>query len=366
MIVSFFLGFYYMVCIGVLLFNFRHVFSSHLTRARLILHKEHYLALFRYLSEQEQAEAPEAEIVHSLCSPLHLIAFQLAADAFEAADAAAAAAVRPALARYLQKSCRYYVNRPAAVQACYSLSVTRFQVMEYAPSEAVTAFLLKQIREGPRCCNVENSLRALCSAGQVPLMLAAFAELNKAYCAPLSEAALVDSLLTFAQPDALIAPLWELFSGYRIELQRSLLAYICAASGSWGAQILALLAAADDSALQISCVRYLGRYPDERFLPALYHLAEESETTAEEVAAACADVLAAYPCEETLRRLKHMLYSQSWPVRSSAAASLQKLCPAREELQDILTGADCAAKALLQYHLGIAPETEAAKEMATT
>lgn len=82
MIVSFFLGFYYMVCIGVLLFNFRHVFSSHLTRARLILHKEHYLALFRYLSEQEQDEALEAEIVHSLRSPLHLIAFQLAADAF--------------------------------------------------------------------------------------------------------------------------------------------------------------------------------------------------------------------------------------------------------------------------------------------
>ena len=122
-----------------------------------------------------------------------------------------------------------------------------------------------------------------------------------------------------------------------------------------------------DLELQIACLRYLGKYPENRFFSILRKLAKEGETTTPwEITAVCASELASYPCDETISLLIQMLYSKNWYVRNNAASSLKKLRPTLKELQEILDGNDRFAKEILQYYFDLSPEKEIRKGVAPT
>lgn len=122
--------------------------------------------------------------------------------------------------------------------------------------------------------------------------------------------------------------------------------------------MLSLLRETDELETKIACLRYFGRYPDERFRAPLYRLTEKSGEAEWELCAVCMTVLASYPGEETLSLLKRGLRSQNWYVRYNAALSLRALEVGAEQVQDVLTGDDRFAREMLQYRLGLGEETE--------
>lgn len=136
-------------------------------------------------------------------------------------------------------------------------------------------------------------------------------------------------------------------------------------SGAWSAQMLALLEQTDELETKIACLRYFGKYPNERLRARLYRITEESGAAEWEICAVCMSVLASYPGEETLRLLKSGLCSRNWYVRYNAALSLRALKVSAEQMQDILNGNDRFAKEMLQYRLGFQPEAENRSETET-
>lgn len=368
MIVAIVLGFYVLVCVSVVLFNCWKVVSEKLYRRSFERRKENCLLWLRDIAERHTPLLPDEqrtlaeELARSLRSNHAVLAFHAAMEDAEKSDPKTFEGALPLVAEVIQRLYPFYADRSAQKQAYYSFLVTRFQMMNYAPSERVTAYLLEQIRAAKSLYNLENALRAVYSSGQLSLVLRALRTLDGKDGILLHEKLLVDGLLTFEDREALIAALWEQFPLCSTQMCRLLLDYIRFASGAWGEQMLALLERTDELEIRIACLRYLGKYPDERFRVPIYRLTEESRSAEWELCAVCMTALAAYPGDETLRLLKQGLCSQNWYVRYNAALSLRVLAVGTEQLQDILTGDDRYAREMLQYRLGLTAAAETEKE----
>lgn len=367
MIVPIVLGFYVLVCVGVVIFNCWKVVSEKVYRRSFERRKEDDIRWFEDLrsfpvppTADEQAEMAE-HMTHSLRSNRAVLAFDAAMEEAEAADSAAFRVYIPLIAEIILRLYPRYADQNARKQAYYSYLLARFQVMRCAPSERVADWLFEQIREAKSLYNLENALRAVYASAQIPLTLRALRTLDGTDGICLHEKLLVDGLLTFGDNDALIAELWKELPLYSAQMRRFLLDYIRFASGAWRKEVLALLEQTDETETRIACLRYFGKYPDERFRAVLYRITEEAGAEWE-LCAVCMTVLAAYPGERTLTLLKTGLCSRNWYVRYNAALSLRALKPGAEQMQDILTGGDRYAREMLQYCLGLAAQAEAERE----
>lgn len=369
MIVPVILGFYFAVCISVLLFNVWKVLSERFFRWRMVHWQQKYR--FWFLNEAvcynelsaEQQEKITVKTVRTLRSDKNLMAFHFTADQLELEMPGIFAEHTELLAKIIQRAFPYYAKKADTRQAYYSFVITRFQVMKYAPSEAVTSFLMEQIRGKQSIYNLENALRAIYSSGQVAFVMEALELLDGAGEIRIHEKLLADGLLTFEDSDKLISAIWQRFPHYGAEMQKLLLNYIRFASGNWGSEIVELLRSTEDTENKIACLRYFGKYPEERFRFVVYSVLNESDKQQWEIFAVCMSVLAGYPGAETVEYLKNGLRSLNWHVRYNAAVSLKKLNVPPEDLQDIFYGNDRYAKEMLQYHLGITDKTE--KEVST-
>lgn len=367
MIVPIVLGFYVLVCISVVLFNCWKVVSEKVYRRSFERRKKKYLRWFwgvknrtAPLSPAEREKLAE-KMARSLRSNRIVLAFHAAMEEAEASAREAFCEALPLSAEIIRRLYPRYAGAGSRKQAYYSYLLARFQVMRYAPSERIADWLLRQIREAKSLYNLENALRAVYASAQIPLTLRALRALDGTDGILLHEKLLVDGLLTFDDRDALIAALWEEMPQYSTQMRKLLLDYIRFASGLWGREMLTLLEQTDETETRIACLRYFGKYPDERFRAALYRLTEESGEEWE-LRAVCMTVLAAYPGEETLRLLKDGLHSRRWYVRYNAALSLRVLKADEEQLRDVLTGGDRYAREMLQYRLGLTAPAETEKE----
>ena len=88
---------------------------------------------------------------------------------------------------------------------------------------------------------------------------------------------LTDGLLSFDKKEELIPLLWKKLSEFHPRMQVSLLDYIRYASSNWKDEMLSMLETSQDMEIQIACVRYFGRYQDERSVSFLLHHAEEEK-----------------------------------------------------------------------------------------
>lgn len=355
MIIPGVLVFYFLVCSSVLLFNFWNLISGRLVQWRTERWKQYYQRWMekeqgRYnQSSLEEKDKMISEIAKELSHINRLMALYLAVEEMKDEDKKKC---MPIIARIVQRILPYYKKSTDRGQAYYSFLLAHFEVMKYAPSEAITAFLMGQIRSKKSLYNLENALRAVYSSGDVELVLNAVELLDGSGTISIHEKLLVDGMLTFSRPDALILEFWKQFPHYSERMQKILLNYIRFASGKWGNRMLELLRTTSILENQIACVRYFARYPEERFRNVLYEIAEEDETEWE-LCAVCGSALASYAGEKTVRILKKMLCSPNWYVRYNAALSLRRLNVKQEELQDILEGSDRYAKEMLKYRFGI-------------
>lgn len=140
-------------------------------------------------------------------------------------------------------------------------------------------------------------------------------------------------------------------SEFHPRMQVNLLDYIRYASSNWKDEMLSMLETSQDMEIQIACVRYFGRYQDERSVSFLLHHAEEEKEGFWELQNACISALAVYPGPQTLEILKKETSSKNWYVRYNAAKSLAVLNTDRDALADILQGNDRYAKEMLEYQL---------------
>lgn len=366
MIVPVVLGFYCVVCVSVVLFNCWKVAWDALSRRRFERLRLYYRLWFWRFGRDMAALPPHEreEAALAMARELHahgrLTAFHAAMDEIEADSPKIAAECMPLLAEIVQGLLTWYGERSERKQAYYTYLVTRFQVMYHAPSQRLTAFLLRQIGEAKSIYNIENALRAIYSAGDVALVLKALELLDGAEGVFIHEKLLVDGLLTFEPRDELIAALWPRMAHYGTQMHELLLDYIRFASGAWREEMLALLRSTEELEVRIACFRYFGRYPDERVRPLLYEVGREADAPQWELCAVCMTVLSAYPEGETVEILKRGLRSRNWYVRYNAALSLQELKVDAALVRDVLEGDDRYAKEMLQYRLGLCGEEKEA------
>ncbi len=370
MIVPVVLGFYIFICISVVLFNCWKLISGKLLGWRFRQRKRWFWRCFLQQARNWQAlpehrqELQRSRMARRLRRSGSMMAFHSAMDEIHKQLPRQYEVCLPFTAGIVQAVLPYYAGKAGMKQAYYSFLVTRFQLMRYAPSERLTAFLLDQVREEKGLYNLENALRAIYSSNQPPLVLEALRALDGADDIFIHEKLLVDGLLTFEDRDGLIALLWQCFSSFGSQMQGLLLDYIRFASGAWRDQMLSLAQGTQELEVKIACLRYFGRYPDERMRTMLYQLAADANAAEWELCAVCMMVLAAYPGEATIALLKGGLRSRNWYVRYNAALSLRSLNVGVEQVLDVLEGDDRYAREMLQYRLELRPEELAAAQAA--
>lgn len=357
MIVPVILGFYFVVCISIVLFNVWNLISGYILQKQFLRRKQTFL---HWISESDpQAPGGMVQVrkrfFKTLRSSLALLTFHAALEDLETATPDQFAALMPWIAELLQDLFPFYEGKSEAKRAYYSYLLSHFQVLKHRSSEPILSFLQKQLQEDQSLYSQENALRAIYSSGQASLVCTTLIQLNDQQNRRIHPKILVEGLLTFDKPDELIHLLWEIFPQFCEEMRVALLDYMRFASGAWKTEMLDLISSADTRETQIACLRYFGKYPDHRFRPILQKLAEQDKGVDWELRAVCMTVLVSYPGKDTISWLKEGLSSRNWYIRSNAADSLRKLSVYPEMVQDILEGSDQYAKQMLQYRLQAEP-----------
>ena len=141
----------------------------------------------------------------------------------------------------------------------------------------------------------ENALRALYSSEDIHAVVQALTFLDANEQLLPHKKILTDGLLSFDKKEELIPLLWKKMSEFHPRMQVTLLDYIRYASSNWKDEMLSMLETSQDMEIQITCVRYFGRYQDERSVSFLLHHAEEEKEGIWELQNACVSALAMYP-----------------------------------------------------------------------
>lgn len=203
-------------------------------------------------------------------------------------------------------------------------------------------------------CRV-NALKALCALGDEEILLDTLLRLSPEEDgdAPMHEKIIVEALLGYAWDSRrLISLIWSRFERFPTATQRALLDYIRFQSGEYKDEMLdILLDGSRDKELRFSAIRYFGRYPDERALPALLGFVEDAAPSHWEYAAIAATSLTGYPGEEAVGALTSALGSPNWYVRYNSASSLEKLGFTYEDLLASPVSGDRYAREMLIYML---------------
>lgn len=359
MIVNIVLGLYFAVCIGVVLFNCHKLLSEIVGRKMFERTKNEYMRwvcgdgieLTTLPSKQQENEIKK--ISEKLSSIKRMMAFNAAIDELEKTDKQAVDECLPLIARIMQGAFPFYAFKSYTKQAYYSFLITRFRVMQYVPAKTISRYLIEQIRQDKNIYNLENALRAVYSSGQTDLVMEALSVLDGTEDVRIHEKLLVDGLLTFKECDTLIEAIWGQLSRYSPEMRKMLLGYIRLASGNWKDNMIELLNETDEMETKIACMRYFGKYKDNRILPLLCDIGENPDEGEWELSAVCMSVMSTYTGSEIIRLLKKGLCSRNWYVRYNAAVSLHAMNVDEDQIRDIMNGEDKFAKEMLQYRLEI-------------
>ena len=238
-------------------------------------------------------------------------------------------------------------------KACLAYVFAIFHMTKFQAKEIVFPFLFDLLGNKSLYCR-ENALRALYSSEDIHAVMQALEFLNANEQLLPHKKILTDGLLSFDKKEELIPLLWKKLSEFHPRMQVNLLDYIRYASSNWKDEMLSMLETSQDMEIQIACVRYFGRYQDERSVSFLLHHAKEEKEGVWELQNACISALAVYPGPQTLEILKKEISSKNWYVRHNAAKSLAVLNTDRDALADILQGNDRYAKEMLEYQLDAA------------
>lgn len=247
-----------------------------------------------------------------------------------------------------------YQKKNELKAAYFSYILQKYAIIRNKNIKSVNEVLLGYIKKSNLYCR-ENALKALYSTGSVEYVMKALKLLEYDRNTYHSPKLLSDGLLTFAgSHEALIAEIWNQFSIFSVENKVALLNYIRFYSGAYGEKMLDVLKEeAQDAEVHYACIRYFGKYPDDKAYPLLVAYVEHEEERPWEYAAVAAAALSVYPGQQTIDALKKGLCSRNWYVRLNAAKSLNALGMEYKDLKDVFEGDDQYAKEILFYQLDV-------------
>lgn len=231
----------------------------------------------------------------------------------------------------------------------YTLRV--FQQMSGNTPEKISDILLSALREPNTYCR-ENALQAIYRSGETGLVVRAL-EIMDSEGINHNKKLLCDGLLAFTgDKNELMDRLWDVFETFQPAMQVVILDYIRFCAPSHKDRLLSILTDEKRSPeLRFSCIRYFGKYPDEKAYPVLLDMAGNPANLRWEYPAIACTSLASYPGEKTLEVLKKALYVSNWYVRYNAAESLAKLGVGYVDLIEVIDGNDRYAREILQFQL---------------
>ncbi len=201
----------------------------------------------------------------------------------------------------------------------------------------------------------ENALRALYALGDAEAVADAI-RLLSSDAEVHNEKLLADGMNSFrGDRKALANALMERFDRYDDHSQSAVITFFTVADfHDWDGFFKERLAGSDISLDQrCDILRLLLRVPSEDTKRLLVDtLRDKGKAEDWQTAAVAATGLSAYPGDdEVFRALRSGITSPAWDVRKNCAATLVKLAPPKESLEEILNGDDAFAADALRYAL---------------
>ena len=351
MIAQLVIVFYFIVCVGIIIFN---CFTEIISRYRSCVLKrreQRYCEEYRQLFSENITENKKQEkrLVKELHSASRLLTFSEALSKVENSMPEQFQQGIASVSRLMEELIPVYKRKPDMEKACLAYVFAIFHMTKFQAKEIVFPFLFDLLGNKSLYCR-ENALRALYSSEDIQAVMQALTFLDANEQLLPHKKILADGLLSFDKKEELIPLLWKKLSEFHPRMQVSLLDIFDMHRQTGRNEMLSMLETSQDMEIQIACVRYFGRYQDERSVSFLLHHAEEERKGSGNCRMPVFLLLLCIPDRRHWKILKKRL-PVNWYVRYNAAKSLAVLNTDRDALADILQGNDRYAKEMLEYQL---------------
>lgn len=265
MIAQLVIVFYFIVCVGIIIFNcFTEIISRYrscVLKRREQRYCEEYRQLF--LENITENKKQEKRLVKELHSTSRLLTFSEALSKVENSMPEQFQQGIASVSRLMEELISVYKKKSDMEKACLAYVFAIFHMTKFQAKEIVFPFLFDLLGHKSLYCR-ENALRALYSSEDIHAVMQALTFLDANEQLLPHKKILTDGLLSFDKKEELIPLLWKKMSEFHPRMQVALLDYIRYASSNWKDEMLSMLETSQDMEIQIACVRYFGRYQDEK------------------------------------------------------------------------------------------------------
>lgn len=353
------IGFYMLVCVSMIVFNFGFLANENVQNKRLERKRRRLTAQLNALVESGGAtETHLKALERSLKLLSGLESFNSALEGFREENPQECQRYLQDIAPVLERLVHWYSTKSDLRFAFFSFIVGKWYAKRPADSRLVET-LLAAVRTRPFYAR-QNALMALATIGGAQSLADAVVDIGhvKTFHHPKL---LTEALLAYPGDRAELArELTARFSEFRPDIQAAIInfgrmadiVYLDEEDRTGRRQRLKSLMTnpKTDIEVRLACIRFFTRDPWNDVAGDLIDFAAHDEAESWECAAVAASALAKYPGEQTVAVLKACLSSRVWHVRHNAARSLRTLGVRIDELQDVLGAGDRFAKDTVLYH----------------
>ena len=234
MIAQFVIVFYFIVCVGIILFNcFTEIISRYrscVLKRREQRYCEEYRQLF--LENITENKKQEKRLVKELHSTSRLLTFSEALYEIENSMPEQFQQGIASVSRLMEELIPVYKRKSDMEKACVAYVFAIFHMTKFQAKEIVFPFLFDLLGNKSLYCR-ENALRALYSSEDIHAVMQALTFLDANEQLLLHKKILADGLLSFDKKEELISLLWKKMSEFHPMMQVTLLDYIRYASPNW-------------------------------------------------------------------------------------------------------------------------------------
>lgn len=227
MIAQLVIAFYFIVCVGIILFNcFTEIISRYrscVLKRREQRYCEEYRQLF--LENITENKKQEKRLVKELHSTSRLLTFSEALYKVENSMPEQFQQGIASVSRLMEELIPVYERKSDMEKACLAYVFAIFHMTKFQAKEIVFPFLFDLLGNKSLYCR-ENALRALYSSEDIHAVMQALTFLDANEQLLPHEKILADGLLSFDKKEELIPLLWKKMSEFHPRMQVSLLDYI--------------------------------------------------------------------------------------------------------------------------------------------
>ena len=224
MIAQLVIVFYFIVCVGIIIFN---CFTEIISRYRSCVLKrreQRYCEEYRQLFSENITENKKQEkrLVKELHSTSRLLTFSEALSKVENSMPEQFQQGIASVSRLMEELIPVYKRKPDMEKACLAYVFAIFHMTKFQAKEIVFPFLFDLLGNKSLYCR-ENALRALYSSEDIQAVMQALTFLDANEQLLPHKKILADGLLSFDKKEELIPLLWKKLSEFHPRMQVSLL-----------------------------------------------------------------------------------------------------------------------------------------------